>query len=261
MELSIYQIDAFSKVLFKGNPAAVCPLDNWISDELMQAIAMENNLSETVFFVKEGEGFHIRWFTPEVEVDLCGHATLAASYVIFEVLKHTGNKIVFSSKSGALEVTRESDGMFTLNFPITPYEKCEVPSVLYDALNTNILETYSSMDLVVLLSSQAEVETLRPNMELLKTIKHRGTIVTAPGNEVDFVSRFFGPQSGVNEDSVTGSAHTILAPFWGKKLNKNKMVARQLSQRGGELICELENNRVKMSGYAKCFMTGTIFLD
>lgn len=261
MELNIYQIDAFTQDQFKGNPAAVCPLENWISDEIMQAIAMENNLSETVFYVKEGDVFHIRWFTPEVEVKMCGHATLATAYVMFEVLKYPTDKIVFSSKSGQLEVVKETNGMLTLNFPVTPLEKCEIPSILEEALNTKVLETFTSMDLVVLLPSQSDVVALNPNFELVKNIRARGVVVTAPGDDVDFVSRFFGPQSGVNEDPVTGSAHTILAPFWGKKLNKTKMVARQLSKRGGEVICELEGDRVKMSGYAKCFMKGTIFLD
>ena len=257
MKLDLYQVDAFAKQRFEGNPAAVCPLDEWLPDSLMQQLAIENNLSETVFFVKENEGYHIRWFTPESEVNLCGHATLASAFVLFNILKIPGDDIVFNSKSGLLPVTRK-DQLITLNFPAQIAQLCEMPSRLEEILGASPIECLEQEDLLVVFDDEETVRNLSPNFEALKSLDYRGVIVTARSEEFDFVARFFAPQVGINEDPVTGSAYTKLVPYWAKKTGKSKFHAKQVSSRGGELHCELKDDRVTIAGTAVLFLTGTI---
>lgn len=259
MSLSIYQVDAFTSKLFSGNPAAVVPLEQWLTGEQMQNIAAENNLSETAFFVKEGgAGYRLRWFTPTVEVDLCGHATLAAAHVLFEELGYSEDEIIFNTRSGMLTVSRKGDRLL-MNFPADHMEKTEAPDVLFKALGIpKTDEVYKSDDYMVVLNSEEEVAALNPDIRMLSEVAARGIIVTAPGNKVDFVSRFFAPQSGVDEDPVTGSAHTKSAPYWSKKLGKEKLKARQISKRGGDLICKMKGDRVEISGSAVTYLKGEI---
>ena len=262
MKLPIYQIDAFTDRLFSGNPAAVVPLQEWLSDEMMLNIAAENNLAETAFYVPTEAGFHIRWFTPAVEVDLCGHATLAAAYVIFKIQSYDKEKILFDTRSGLLTVTSD-EGWLTLNFPIDHYQVAVPPPALAESLHSvTLTEVYKGKtDYMVVLSSEEEVRDLDFDIIVLSTIPARGIIVTAPGNDVDFVSRFFAPQSGIDEDPVTGSAHTTLIPYWAEKLEKTTLTARQLSKRGGDLKCEIDDDRVKISGQARLYLQGEIEID
>jgi PhzF family phenazine biosynthesis protein len=260
MKLTIYQIDAFTNKLFGGNPAAVIPLNSWIDDALMQQIAMENNLAETVFFVPEKKGFHIRWFTPELEIDLCGHATLASAYVLYHFLGYTESSILFYSKSGELLVTK-MDNLLQLNFPSRmPVLITEYPDELLKGLGiANPVAVYKSRDYVVELQNEKELKQVRPDFSLLNKIDVIGIVITAPGSDCDFVSRFFAPNCGIPEDPVTGSSHSSLIPFWAEKLNKPELHARQLSQRQGELWCELlENDRVLIAGEAVFYMKGEI---
>lgn len=259
MELNIYQVDAFAEELFTGNPAAVVPLDKWLDDDLMQKIALENNLSETVFYVPKEGRYHIRWFTPTKEVKLCGHATLAAAFIINKLSISALNEFVFDSLSGELSVVKKGN-KFELNFPALKYQEVKLPDWV-SGFNISPLKVYNSeMDHLLVFNSQEEIEQLEPNLELLARVNTRGFIVTAKGNEVDFVSRFFAPGSGINEDPVTGSAHTVLTPFWSDQLNKSEMSALQLSQRGGSLQVELTGERVLIAGKAKLFLTGVIHL-
>lgn len=258
MKLPIYQVDAFASALFSGNPAAVVPLEEWISDEQMQRIAAENNLSETAFFVKEGGSHHLRWFTPTVEVDLCGHATLAAAHVLFEELGYDETDIVFKTRSGMLSVSKEEQKLM-MNFPADEMPKTKAPDVLFKALGINRTpETYKTDDWMVVLESEEDVAALNPDMRLLNEVEARGVIVTAPGDEVDFVSRFFAPQSGVDEDPVTGSAHTKSTPYWSNVLGKSELSARQISARGGDLICRMKGDRVEILGEAVTYFKGEI---
>jgi PhzF family phenazine biosynthesis protein len=261
MKLSIYQIDAFTDKLFGGNPAAIVPLEQWLPDETMLNIAAENNLAETAFYVPVESGFHIRWFTPTVEVDLCGHATLAAAYVIFNIENYEGYTVKFQSRSGELRVDCKEDWL-TLNFPADQYHVAVPPPALAESLNTTaLLEVYKGkMDYMVVVESEEVVKTLDFDIIILSTIPARGIIVTAPGSDVDFVSRFFAPQSGIDEDPVTGSAHTTLIPYWAEKLEKNKLSAKQLSKRGGFLKCELDGERVYIGGQAKLYLKGEIII-
>ncbi len=256
-EIPLYQVDAFTSEVFGGNPAAICPLENWLEDEVLQAIAVENNLSETAFFVREGEDFHLRWFTPGAEVDLCGHATLATSYVIANYLEPGRESIGFRSRSGRLEVTRDGE-LYTLDFPVLESEPCDCPLLLQEALNAEVQETLDGMDLMAVVGNEAAVRGLKPDMGKIAELETRGVIVTAPGEDCDFVSRFFAPKHGIPEDPVTGSAHCLLAPYWAKQLGKSRMTARQLSARGGELVVEIKGDRVLISGRAAPYMTGTI---
>jgi PhzF family phenazine biosynthesis protein len=255
--VAIYQVDAFTSQVFSGNPAAVCPLEEWLQDDVMQAIAAENNLSETAFFVKEDDRYRIRWFTPVDEVDLCGHATLATAYVIFEYLDKKVDEIHFVSKSGPLSV-RKKDGLITLDFPSKPPVGCSAPAELIRGLGSKPQEILCADDYFVLYASEDDIKAITPDMEVLKRLELRGVIVTAPGKSVDFVSRFFAPRLGVDEDPVTGSAHCTLIPYWSKRLNKNRLNARQLSSRGGELHCEDRGDRVLISGRAIEYMKGEI---
>lgn len=259
MHLPIFIVDAFTTKLFGGNPAAVCPLDEWLPDELMQALAAENNLAETVFFVKEGEGYRIRWFTPAVEVKLCGHATLASAHIMYTELGYTGDEIVFNSLSGPLKVKRTNDGKIQLDFPASSLEReTEIPQAIIDGLHIEDVIVYkTAFDYMVIVPSQTAVESLQPDFNAIATLEARGVIVTAKGDEADFVSRFFAPQSGINEDPVTGSAHTALVPYWSQVLGKKKLNAIQVSKRRGYLDCELAGDRVLMSGNAVTYSKGS----
>lgn len=260
MKLSIYQIDAFADQLFSGNPAAVVPLNEWLDDALMQKIAAENNLSETAFFVASGERYYIRWFTPTAEVKLCGHATLASAYVLFNELGYAREKIIFDCLSGELIVSRKNE-LLTLNFPTYKPQPCDVTSLLTEALGCEPSECYKTDDLVAVFKSKNQVQNLKPNFSLLQQLNFRGIMVTAPANEsndCDFVARFFAPKMGISEDPVTGSAYTKLTPLWADKLRKTNFIARQLSQRGGKLQCELQGDRVLISGKAVKYLQGEI---
>ncbi len=260
MDLAIYQIDAFTNHLFGGNPAAVCPLEHWLPDATMQAIAAENNLSETAFFVREAQGARIRWFTPVTEVRLCGHATLASAWVWFHHIEPLADKVVFDSLSGPLTATRSGE-LLTLDFPAQASTPLIVSSPLIEALGTTPVECHlAGEDWLVVIADARTVLELHPRIEMIAQLDCRALIVTAPGDDCDFVSRFFAPKVGVDEDPVTGSAHTKLVPYWAGSLGKNLLHARQLSPRGGELYCELRNGRVLMSGAAVPYMSGTINL-
>jgi len=256
--MRIYQIDAFTDQLFGGNPAAIVPLDTWLPDDLLQSIAAENNLSETAFIVlKDKFNFHIRWFTPTIEVDLCGHATLAAAHAYYEHLNFSHHEMKFDSKSGPLTVRKEETN-YILNFPADQLKKAyEYNTEFEKILKTKVLESYQGKsDFMVVLANEEAVSSLQPDFLKLRQIPARGLIATAKGIEVDFVSRCFYPQSGINEDPVTGSAHTTMVPFWAEKLTKNRLVAKQLSNRGGTLQCKYLGSRVEIGGNAVTFMIG-----
>jgi PhzF family phenazine biosynthesis protein len=260
MEIKTYQVDAFTNRLFEGNPAAICLLDAWLADDLLQSIAMENNLSETAFIVPRDQDFHIRWFTPTTEIDLCGHATLAAAFVLWECNKIKAEQLVFHSLSGPLTVFRNSNKTITLDFPVRNFTACEIPNLLIQALGVEPIECYQSVDYLVVLENEKQIRDLQPDFRLLTQLKTRGIIVTAKGDHDDFVSRFFAPKKGINEDPVTGSAHCTLTPFWTERLGKNKLRARQLSKRQGEISCELKGERVQLTGNAILFSEGFIHL-
>jgi len=258
MIVPFYQVDAFTDRLFGGNPAGVCPLDQWLPDETMQKIAMENNVSETAFFVKKADGFHIRWFTPKVEVNLCGHATLASAHVIFNYLGYQGEILSFESKSGVLNVTREGN-LLILDFPSNIPQRTSLPNDFVQALNITPVQCFRGKDDYLLLyKSQQEIEALIPDFRKLEKVDARAVIVTAPGIKADFVSRFFAPRVGVDEDPVTGSAHTLLIPFWAEKLGKKEMHALQLSRRGGIIYCRSKGDRVDIGGRAVTYLKGEI---
>ena len=262
MKQNIYQVDAFTDRVFGGNPAAVCPLKSWLSDTLLQQIAMENNLAETAFYVREDNHYQIRWFTPTIEVDLCGHATLAAAFVLFHLDGHTGDRIQFQSPmSGALSVTRDGDWL-TLDFPADRVEEVPLTEALIRGLSIKPVLAYKGRtDYLLVYDSEEAVKNVIPNFDPISKLDARGIIITAPGTSVDFVSRFFAPQSGVDEDPVTGSAHTTLIPYWSQRLNKSSLIARQLSKRGGYLKCEEQGERVAISGQARLYMIGDLNLD
>lgn len=262
MTQKIYQIDAFAEKVFTGNPAAVCPLDHWLSDELLQQIAMENNLAETAYYVKDGDQYQIRWFTPTVEVDLCGHATLASAYVLFNHENFSENTIRFySHRSGELTVTMNGD-LLTLNFPADKLEAVELTAQLADCFNTKPIAAFKGKtDYMLVFEREDDIKNLIPELDKISKLPARGVIVTAKGQEVDFVSRFFGPQSGIDEDPATGSAHTTLVPYWADQLGKNEFSAIQLSARKGFLHCKYLQDRVEISGHGKLYMKGEIYLD
>jgi len=258
MRIPLYQVDAFSSQLFRGNPAAICPLHQWLDDETLQAVAAENNLSETAYYVPNGHGYDLRWFTPGVEVDLCGHATLASAHVIFSIRRELdGSRVRFETKSGELIVEREGD-LYALDFPARPPVECAVDPALADALGAAPKLILGARDYLCVFDTEEEVRALKPNMDKLAAIDRFAFIVTAPGRECDFVSRFFAPAKGVPEDPVTGSAHCTLVPYWSRRLGKIKLHARQVSRRGGELWCEDRGDRVKMAGKAVKFLEGFI---
>lgn len=258
MRIQLFQADAFTDSIFGGNPAAVCPLKEWISDELMQKIAGENNLSETAFFVKEGDVFGLRWFTPESEVDLCGHATLATAHILFKELGYEKEQINFETESGRLIVKKEGDRL-VMDFPSNEMPQVEAPPILFQALGIKpISNTYKTDDYMVVLDSEKELLRLNPDFRMLREVNARGVIVTAPGNEVDFVSRFFAPQVGIDEDPVTGSAHTKLTPYWSERLGKLEMEVRQVSKRVGILTVRHKGERVEILGKAVTYLRGEI---
>jgi len=258
MKLKFYQIDAFANKAYEGNPAAVIELEKWLDDKEMQNIAMENNLSETVFFIKSEKGYHIRWFTPVAEVDMCGHATLATAYVIFNELGYKEDIIYFDSKSGVLSVKKQ-DGFLQMDFPIQNIEKVEILEEFEKAFGIKPIAVYKSMDYLVVFEYQEDVLNLKPNLEVLKKLDLRGVIVTSKSKKYDFISRFFAPKYGIDEDPVTGSAYTQLVPYWSEKLNINKLSSKQVSKRGGELFCELKGDRVLIKGEAHKVIEGTFY--
>ncbi len=256
--MKYYVVDAFSDQLFSGNPAGVCLLESPITTDQMQSIAAENNLSETAFVLKDGDDYSLRWFTPSLEMDLCGHATLGSAFVVMQFTNESKNIVRFHSLSGILTVEKKGD-RYEMDFPSRPPEKIEVSAVMEQAVDGRVLEAWKSRDLLLLLESEEQVRSLSPNLDAIKTMRdYLGVIVTAKGNEADFVSRFFGPNGGVDEDPVTGSTHTNLIPFWSERLEKSEMVARQLSKRGGTLYCRHEGDRVKIAGCAVLYLSGEI---
>ena len=263
MNLKIYQIDAFTDTLFKGNPAAVCPLESWLDDKILLNITIENNLAETAFFVPLSENrFHLRWFTPEIEMDLCGHATLATAFVIFNELGNDSSEIIFETLSGLLTVKIDGD-FITLDFPSRPPEKAELPEIISDGLNIQPKEIWKARDYLLVYDTLEEIIRIEPNIAILNQINidPGGIIVTARGSgDIDFVSRFFTPQASIFEDPVTGSAHCTLVPYWASRLKRNELRAKQISDRGGELLCRLNDDRVEMKGKAIKYLEGTIII-
>ena len=257
MDISLYQVDAFASKVFAGNPAAVCPLDEWLPDDVMQSIATENNLSETAFFVSDGDGFHIRWFTPASEVDLCGHATLASAHVLFTMLGYEGETVAFDSRSGRLSVTRDGEWL-SMDFPAQPPVPCDVPEAILEAFHVAPIECLRSEDYVVVFEDEHDIESAQPDLEPLKRLDLRGVIITAPSARYDFVTRFFAPGLGIPEDPVTGSAYTQLAPYWESRLGSKRFRVKQVSPRGGELNCEVAGDRVLIAGRAVSYMEGLI---
>jgi PhzF family phenazine biosynthesis protein len=259
MKYTIYQVDAFAEKVFQGNPAAVMPLEDWLEDKLMQQIAMENNLSETAFFVKTDAGYHIRWFTPEFEIDLCGHATLASAYIIKNFVEPHLAEINFTTqKAGALRAMAK-DGIYTLDFPSRMPQPCQTPGQLFKSLGiTTVVEVLKSRDYFVVLPNEDAVKNADPDFTLIKELDSVGVIVTAKGQSADVVSRCFYPGAGIPEDPVTGSAHCNIVPYWSEKLGKSKLFCKQLSQRGGDLHCELQGDRVLMSGKCVLYLEGEI---
>ncbi len=260
MRLKIYQVDAFADNLFSGNPAAVVPLNFWLFDDTMQSIAEENNLSETAFFVKRKKTYDIRWFTPNGEVKLCGHATLASAYVIFNFIEKTLENIEFSSLSGILNVKRENE-FIELDFPSQKFIKCQPNRDIADGLGKEPSSLYMGEDYFAIFEKEEDIEEISPNFEILNKLDLRGVVISAESKNYDFVSRAFYPKYGINEDPVTGSAHTMLIAHWSKQLNKNHLKAKQISKRGGILNCTNLGERVQISGKAKLYMIGNIFLE
>jgi PhzF family phenazine biosynthesis protein len=262
MKYKLYQVDAFTDKLFCGNPAAVCPLTEWLSDDMLQKIAMENNLAETAFYVKQDDRYEIRWFTPNVEVDLCGHATLAAAFVLFNCEGHSGDSINFySPRSGELRVSKRSDWL-TLDFPVDVFHSIPISNEIVSCFDRQPLEAYKGKtDYMLVYEQESDIQDIKPQFEAISRLKARGVIITAKGEHVDFVSRFFAPQSGIIEDPVTGSAHTTLTPYWSEKLNKAEMSAIQISERKGYLQCKYLGDRVEINGQAKLYLAGEIYIS
>lgn len=259
MKIPIYQIDAFTDKMFEGNPAAVCPLEKWPERNLMQNIAAENNLSETAFFVRSEEGYDMRWFTPTTEVDLCGHGTLAAGHVLFNHLEYKEEYIRFFTRSGRISVKKESD-MIIMNFPSRIAEPIDAPEDLLEGLNleTPPVKVLKDMNYLVVLETSEQVKQVKPNFGVLSNINYAGIICTAPGNNHDFVSRYFAPYIGIYEDPATGSTHTTLTSYWAKELGKKELTARQVSRRGGTLFCKYLGERTEIGGKTKTYMKGEI---
>lgn len=262
MRLPLYQVDAFTEKAFAGNPAAVMPLLDWLPDEVLQAIAEENHLSETAFFVPKDRGiFHLRWFTPNTEVDLCGHATLASAHVLSAELGFAGADLIFETRSGNLIVQRTGNGSYAMRFPARPPAAIATAPLLFQALGAEPEAVLVSDDYVAVYRSEEEIRRIQPNMIALCALDRRGVAITAPGTQHDFVARFFGPKVGVPEDPVTGSAYTALAPYWAKRLGKNQLRAAQVSARGGELHCLVSDANVTLIGSAITVLTGFMELS
>jgi PhzF family phenazine biosynthesis protein len=257
MQVPIFQVDAFTSAVFAGNPAAVCPLEAWLPDKTLQVIAAENNLPQTAFFVRTSDRFHLRWFTPACEVELCGHATLASAHVLFHELNQPGDTLRFETHSGELIVKRDGNRL-AMDFPSRPPGKVDVPPELITALGGAPANVLGARDYLVRYNSAEQVRSLTPDFEALKRIDRFAVIVTAPGTDCDFVSRFFAPKQGVPEDPATGSAHCTLIPYWANELGKTALHARQISARGGELFCKLLGDRVEIAGHAALFLKGHI---
>ena len=259
MKLKLYQVDSFADKIFTGNPAAVCPLSgDWLEDSVMQNIALENNLSETAFFIKKNNHYHIRWFTPAIEVDLCGHATLASAHVLFFHENYSGDVIEFESRSGLLSVRKDNE-FIVMNFPTDTLEKMDLSNDVLSWFDIKPLEAFKGIaDYMLVFENEDQIKNIKYNLQELRKIKTRGIIITAKGNNVDFVSRFFAPYAGIEEDPVTGSAHTSLTPYWSKILNKKEMTAIQLSKRTGFLKVKNLNERTEISGKAKTYFQGEI---
>ena len=255
-----FEVHSFTDQVFAGNPAGVCPLHEWLDDTLMLRIAAENNLSETAFFVPSEDHYDLRWFTPTVEVDLCGHATLAAAYVLFEQLGQEGDVIVFHSLSGPLAVWKDND-FLVMDFPARPADSTETPDHLVKGLGSDVESVLKARDYLVVLEDEEAIRGLQPDFSELELIDCEGIIVTAPGNEVDFVSRFFAPRMGINEDPVTGAAHSTLIPYWAERLAKDRLRARQISERGGDLWCMQRDDRVHIGGRAVLYSKGFLNTD
>ncbi len=255
-----FEIHSFTQNLFHGNPAGVCPLDRWIDDNSMQRIARENNLSETAFFVPQEDHYELRWFTPTAEVDLCGHATLATAYVLFDHLGYEGDAIRFQTQSGELIVWKDKD-FLVMDFPSRPAEPSDIPDHLSSGLGRKVESVFKARDYMVVLDSEQEVRRLQPDFSELEKVDCTGIIVTAPGDEVDFVSRFFAPRVGVAEDPVTGSAHSTLTPYWAERLGKSQLKAKQISERGGDLWCRQSEDRVQIAGHAVLYVKGFLNWD
>ncbi|ASE61904.1 PhzF family phenazine biosynthesis protein [Chryseobacterium indologenes] len=262
MKLELYQIDAFTDKVFHGNPACVVPLKNWLPDETLLQIAKENAVAETAFFINNGDTIHLRWFTPEIEMDLCGHATLATAHCLASILNYPNNRIVFETKSGKLTVDVK-DGVYYMDFPSRMPEVSELPDVIAQSINIQPKEVFKSRDYVLLYDSEEDIKNIKVDQSTLDLINldPGGVVVTAAGTDSDFVSRYFTPQSSILEDPVTGSAHCSLIPFWSARLGKNTLFARQLSERGGELFCENKNERVIVAGKARTYSTGHLWID
>ncbi len=260
MELPIYQLDAFSSRQFAGNPAAVCPLPSWLPTETMQAIAAENNLAETAFCVPQGDRYGLRWFTPTCEMDLCGHATLAAAAALYQYEGASGDELLFDTRSGELSVRKQGDRL-CLDFPAQPPQRCQPDEKLVEGLGTQPLDILASNYYLVVYGSAEEVIGVRPNFDVLSRLDRGRIIITAPAEDVDFVSRFFAPAFGIDEDPVTGSAHCTLIPYWSRRLGKTSLHARQVSPRGGELWCEDRGERVWIAGHVAPYLKGTIYVD
>jgi PhzF family phenazine biosynthesis protein len=257
MTIPYYEVLAFTDRSFAGNPAGICILKEWLPDALMQRIAAENNLAETAFLIDRGEFFDIRWLAPTAEIDLCGHATLASAHVLFQHLGHAGNSLRFQSRSGELTVDQNGDRL-VLDFPSRPASPCEAPPWLADSLGAQPKEVFKGRDYMAVFERPEEVSAVKPDFARLSTIDAQGVFVTAPGNDCDFVSRYFAPSVGVPEDPVTGSIHCTLIPYWSNRLGKKKLHARQLSPRSGELFCEDRGDRVGIGGTAVTYLEGTI---
>ncbi len=257
MKIPIYQIDAFTDKIFSGNPAAVCPLEKWLDKSVMQHIAAENNLSETAFFVKEDDGYHLRWFTPTLEVELCGHATLASAHVIFNYFNHKDEYIRFYTKSGRISVGQDGD-MMKMNFPARFPEEVPTPEDLVLGLDAKPVKVLKDMNYLAVFETPEEVRDLKPKFRVLSRINYAGVICTAPGKKYDFVSRYFAPYAGINEDPVTGSTHTTLTHYWAKELGKDELVARQISKRGGTLYCKDLGDRTEVGGKTVLYLKGEI---
>ncbi|MFT4145854.1 MAG: PhzF family phenazine biosynthesis protein [Mobilitalea sp.] len=259
--MKYFIVDAFTEELFKGNQAGVCLLDSWLDNSIMQNIAMENNLAETAFIVKKEDSYDLCWFTPAVEVDLCGHATLASAYVLSKYVDKDCDKFYFNTVSGGLTVIKKGE-LYEMDFPSRMPKQVDVLPLMEAVIGAKVVEAHLSRDLLLLVETEEMVRNLKPNLELMKTIPDCfAVIVTAKGKEVDFVSRFFAPNAGIPEDPVTGSSHSTLIPFWSDRLGKNDLVASQLSQRGGTLYCKNNNDRVKISGYATIYLEGNLQID
>tara|TARA_B100001121_G_scaffold299247_1_gene307766 strand:- start:149 stop:931 length:783 start_codon:yes stop_codon:yes gene_type:complete len=260
MKIPIYQVDAFTSEIFKGNPAAICPLSKWLPDEIMQKIAMENNLSETAFYVHEKGCFNIRWFTPKAELDLAGHPTLAAAHVILKEFNYKNKNIIFKTQiKDTLKVTIE-ENLYIMDFPSRPPINKDEIDILKDALGEKPIETLAHRDALAVYDNEETILSINPDLEKLKKLSYSSVIITAPGKKADFVSRNFAPKLGIPEDPVTGSAHCELIPYWSKKLSKKKMLAYQISDRGGEIHCIDNNERVSIGGEAITFLRGEIDL-